>query len=53
MLTVRLILAIAKIHSLDSKAMDFVFAFLLVDLEENIWMQHPIVFQVGGQTEAD
>ena len=53
MLTVRLILTIAKLHKLDSKAIDFVLAFLQADLEEDIWMQLPICFQVDGQTEAD
>jgi hypothetical protein len=53
MLTVRLILAIAKIHKLDSKAIDFVLAFPQADLEEDIWMDLPIGFQVDGQTEAD
>lgn len=53
MLTVRLILAIAKIHNLDSKAIDFVLAFPQADLEEDIWMDLPIGFQVDGQTEAD
>ena len=53
MLTVRLILEITKIHSLDSKSIDFVLAFTQADLKENIWMQLPIGFQVDGQTEAD
>ena len=53
MLTVRLILAIAKLHKLDSNTIDFVLAFLQADLEEDIWMQLPICFQVDGQTEAD
>ena len=53
MLTVRLILAIAKIHNLDSKAIDFVLAFPQADLEEDIWMQLPIGFQVDGQTEDE
>ena len=53
MLTIRLILAIAKIHSLYSKAIYFVLAFPQADLEEYIWMKLPIVFQVDGQTEAD
>ena len=53
MLSVRLILAIAKIHKLDSKAIDFVLAFPQADLKEDIWMQLPIGFQIDGQTEAD
>ena len=52
-LTVRLILAIYKIHSLDSKAIYFVLAFTQTYLEEDIWMQLPIGYQVNGQTEAD
>ena len=53
MLTVRLIIVIAKIHNLDSKDIDFVLDFPQVDPEEDIWMQLPIGFQVYGQTEAD
>ena len=53
MLTVHLILAIAKLHKIDSKAMDFVLAFPQADLEEDIWMHLPIGLQVDGQTEAD
>ena len=53
MLTVCLILAISKLHKLDSKAIDFVLAFPQAGLEEDIWMQLPIGFQVDSQTEAD
>ena len=53
MLTVRLILEIAKIHSRDSKGIYFVLVFLQEDSEGDIWMQLPIGFQVDGQTEAD
>ena len=53
MLTLHLILAIAKIHSLDSKAIDFVLTFPQAELEEKSSMQLPIGFQVCGQTEAD
>ena len=52
MLSVRLILAISKLHNLDSKAIDFVLAFPQADLEEYIWMYLPIGFQVDGHTEA-
>ena len=52
MLSVRLILAITKLHNLDSKAIDFVLAFPQADLEEDIWMYLPIGFQVDGHTEA-
>ena len=53
MLTVRLILEITKIHNLDSKAIEFVLAFPQADMEEDIWMQLPIGFQINVQTEAD
>ena len=36
-----------------SKAIDFVLAFPQADLEEDIWMQLPIGFQVDGQTEDE
>ena len=52
MLSVRLILAISKLHNLDLKAIDFVLAFPQADLEEDIWMYLPIGFQVDGHTEA-
>ena len=52
MMSVRLILAIAKLHNLDSKAIEFVIAFPQSDLEEDIWMYLPIGFQVDGHTEA-
>ena len=53
MLNVSIILAIAKIHSFDSKVIYFVLLFSQADLEKYIWMQLPIGFQVDGQTEAD
>ena len=43
MLSVRLILAIAKLHNLDSTAIYFVFAFPQADLESN-WEVHPYIF---------
>ena len=49
MLTVRLIIAISKIYSLDSKSIDFVLVFPQADLKEDIWMKLTIGFQVGGQ----
>ena len=52
MLTVSLILEIAKIHSPDSRAIYFVLLFLQEDLKEYIWTQITILFQVDGQTEA-
>ena len=52
MLYVCLILEIAKLHNLDSKAIGFLLAFPQADLEEDIWMYLPIGFQVNGHTEA-
>ena len=52
MLTVRLILAIAKIHNLDSKAIDFVLVFPQADFKEDIWMQMPVGSQIDGQTKS-
>ena len=52
-MSVRLLLLIAKIHKLDSKAIDCVLAFQQDELDVNIWMYLPIGFQVDGQTEAD
>ena len=42
MLTVRLILAIAHIHKLESKSIDFVLAFPQAELDVDIWMELPI-----------
>ena len=52
MLFVRLIISIAKLHNLDSKAIDFVIGFPQADLEEDLWMYLPIGLQVNGHTEA-
>ena len=52
-LNVRLILEISKTHSLDSRSIYFVLAFPQADLEEDIWVQLPIGFQIDGQSEAD
>ena len=41
MLSVRLLLAIAHIHGLDSKAIDFVLAFPQADLDIDVWMELP------------
>ena len=41
MLTVKLLLVIAKIHRLDSKSIDFVLAFPQADLDVDIWMELP------------
>ena len=53
MLTVRLILAIAKIHNIYPREIDFVLALPQADLKEDICMQLPVVFQIDGQTEAE
>ena len=53
MLTVCLILAIAKIHNLDPKSIDFVLSFPQADLKEDIWMQLPVGFQIDDQTESE
>ena len=53
MLNVRIIIVITKIHSIHSKAIDFVLAFMQEDLKKDIWMQLPIGFKFDGQTEAD
>jgi len=53
MMSVRLRLLIAKIHKLDSKAIDFVLAFPQAELDVDIWMYLPIGFQVDCHTEAD
>jgi hypothetical protein len=39
-----LILAIAKIHGLSSKSIDFVLEFLQADLESLLYMELPIDF---------
>ena len=51
MLSVRLILAMPKLHNLNSKGINFVLAFPQADLEEDIWMYLPIGFQVDGHTK--
>lgn len=43
-LTVKLLLVIAKMHGLESQAIDFVLAFPQSDLEETIYMDLPIGF---------
>ena len=44
MLSVKLLLVIAKIHGLESKSIDFVLAFPQADLDVDIWMELPIGF---------
>ena len=41
MLSVQLLLAIAHIHGLDSKDIDFVLAFPQADLDIDVWMELP------------
>jgi hypothetical protein len=42
--SVQLILAVAKIHRLSSKSIDFVLAFPQADLEIPVYMESPIGF---------
>ncbi len=53
MISVKLLIVIAKIHGLESKLIDFVLAFPQVDLDEEIWMDLPIGFEpIDDPTEA-
>jgi hypothetical protein len=45
MISVKLLLVIAKIHGLESKSIDFVLAFPQADLDIDFWMELPIGFQ--------
>ena len=47
-----LILLLAQIYKLDSKAIDFVLAFPQAKLDVNIWMYLPIGFQVDTDNES-
>jgi hypothetical protein len=49
--SVRLILAIAKIHGLSSKSIDFVLAFPQADLEIPVFMELPIGFDTPNNEE--
>ncbi len=53
MVTLRLILLLARIYKLDSKAIDFVLAFPKAELEVNIWMYLQIGFQVDTKNESN
>jgi hypothetical protein len=53
MVTVHLILPLALIYKLESKAIDFVLAFLQAELDVNIWMYLPIGFQVDTENESE
>jgi hypothetical protein len=52
MVTVHLILLLAQIYKLDSKAIDFVLAFPQAELDVGIWMYLPIGFQVDTENES-
>jgi hypothetical protein len=53
MISVKLLLVIAKIHGLESKLIDFVLAFPQADLDEDLWMDLPIGFEpIDDPTEA-
>jgi hypothetical protein len=52
MVTVHLILLLAHIHKLESKAIDFALAFPQAELDVNIWMYPPIGFQVDTENES-
>ncbi len=52
MVTVCLILLLARMYKLDSKAIDFVLAFPQAGLDANIWMYLPIGFQVDMENES-
>ncbi len=52
MVTLRLILLLAQIYKLDSKAIDFVLAFPQAEFDVNIRMYLPIGFQVDTETES-
>jgi hypothetical protein len=45
MISVKLLLVIAKIHGLESKSIYFMLAFLQADLDVDIWMDLPIGFK--------
>jgi hypothetical protein len=50
--TVQLILLLARIYKLDSKAIDFVLAFPQAELDVDIWMYLPIGFHVDTDNES-
>jgi hypothetical protein len=50
--TVCLILLLARIYKLESKAIDFVLAFPQAELDVNIWMYLSIGFQVDTENES-
>ena len=52
MVTIQLILLLAQIYKLDSKAIDFVLAFPQAELDVDIWMYLPLGFQVDTDNES-
>ncbi len=52
MVTVCLILLLAGIYKLDSKAIDFVISFPQAELDVDIWMYLPTSFQVDTENES-
>ncbi len=52
MVTVHLILLLAWIYNLESKAIDFVLAFPQAELDVDIWMYLPIGFQVDTENKS-
>ncbi len=52
MVTVCLILLLAQIYKLDSKAINFFLTFPQAELDVHIWMYLPIVFQVDTENES-
>ncbi len=48
MLSVHLLLAIAHIHGLETKSIDFVSAFPQADIDINIWMEIPKEMDPAG-----
>jgi hypothetical protein len=50
MLTVRLLLALCNIHSLESKSIDFVLAFPQANLDADIWMELPTGIVVADKS---
>jgi hypothetical protein len=52
MVTARLILLLAQLYKLDSKAFDYVLAFPQAELDINILMYLPIGFQVDTEDES-
>jgi hypothetical protein len=52
MVSVCLILLLAQLYKLDSKAIDFVLAFPQAELDVDIWMYLPIGFQVDTDNES-